>query len=166
MAHLNWAILFLAIALVLFLLEFVVPSAGALAICAFVSLAVGVFFLYKVDTAVGLIGAIVSLAALPFLFAFGLKIFPNTPIYRKLLLKDEQPAGLGAHGIAGSAGKTAVQHLVGKTGKAVTDLRPIGTCVINGERLDCLAMTGAIKTGATIRVVAADGMGIRVKEEE
>jgi len=166
-AHLNWAILLIAVALVLFFVEFLVPSGGILAISAFLSLAAGVFFLYKVNTTVGLVGAIVSMASLPFLFALGLKIFPNTPVYRMLLLRSSDPRpGLGEHGIAGAAGKEKMKELIGKTGKAVTDLRPIGTCLINGERIDCLAMGPTIKAGAAVRIVAADGMQIKVKEEE
>lgn len=165
-AHLNWAILLIAIALVLFFVEFLVPSGGILAICAFVSLAVGVFFLYKVNTTIGLVGAIVSVASLPFLLAFGIKMLPNTPFYRRMILKTEQRPGLGEFGIAGATGKERVKDLIGATGQALTDLRPVGCCMLNGERQDCIAATGTIKAGAKVRVVAADGMQIRVKEEE
>lgn len=165
-SHLNWAILLIAIAMVLFFVEFLVPSAGILAISAFVSLAAGVFFLYKVDTTIGLIGAIISVGSLPFLFALGLKILPNTPIYRMLMLKTEPRPGLGEFGIAGATGKERVKDLIGETGQALTDLRPIGTCLIKGQRQDCLAASGTIKAGAKIRVIAADGMQIKVKEEE
>ncbi len=165
-SHLNWAILLIAIALVLFFVEFFVPSGGVLAICAFVALATGVFFLYKVDTTVGLIGAIVSVASLPFLFALGMKLLPNTPFYRMLLLKSEPRPGMGQFGIAGATGRERLKDLVGVTGEAVTDLRPIGTCLINGERQDCLATSGTIKAGSKIKVVSADGMRIMVREEE
>ena len=165
-AHLTFAIIFLALAMVLFVVEWFIPSGGILAMSSLGSLAAGVFFLYKVDTTLGLIGAIVSLGALPFLMAMGMKILPSTPIFRGMALKEgEQRPGLGEHGIAGATGKQRMQSLVGQEGEAVTDLRPVGTCRIKGERMDCLATPGPIRAGAKIRVIAADGMQVKVKEE-
>ncbi|MEX2213294.1 MAG: NfeD family protein [Phycisphaeraceae bacterium] len=164
-AHLTFAIVFLAIALVLFVVEWFIPSGGILAMCSLASLATGVVFLYKVDTTVGLIGAIVSLAALPFLIGMGLKILPSTPFFRMMLLKSVDRPGLGEHGIAGAAGKERMKSLVGEEGEAITDLRPVGTCKIKGQRMDCMASSGAIRAGAKVRVIAADGMQIKVKEE-
>ena len=155
-AHLTFAIIFLALAMVLFVVEWFIPSGGILAMSSLGSLAAGVFFLYKVDTTLGLIGAIVSLGALPFL----------TPIFRGIAMKEgEQRPCLGEHGIAGATGKQRMQSLVGQEGEAVTDLRPVGTCRIKGERMDCLATPGPIRAGAKIRVIAADGMQVKVKEE-
>ncbi len=165
-AHLNWAILLLAIALVLFFVEIFVPSGGIITVCAVICLAVGVFFLFKVNTTVGMVGAIVSVGALPFLFALGIKMLPNTPFYRRLLLKSAPRPGLGEFGIAGATGRERAKALIGLTGQAVTDLRPVGKCMINGSREDCHAVTGTIKAGTKIRVVDADGMQIKVKEEE
>jgi membrane-bound serine protease (ClpP class) len=165
-SHLNWAILLIAIAIVLFFIEFIVPSGGILAVCAFLSLAVGVFFLYKVDTTIGLIGAIVSVGSLPFLFALGIKVLPSTPFYRRLLLKDVPRAGLGEHGIAGATGRERARALIGEQGQAVTDLKPVGTCIIKGERMDCLSAAGQIKSGARVRVIFADGIQVKVKVDE
>jgi len=164
-AHLNWAILLIAIALVLFFIEFFVPSGGIIAVCSFICLGVGVFFLFKVDETVGMIGAIITVGSLPFLMALGLKLLPNTPFYRMMLLKTEPRPGLGEYGIAGAQDKDKFQALIGKTGQALTDLRPVGKCIIDGVREDCYAASGTIKAGAKVRVVAADGMQIKVKEE-
>lgn len=165
--HLHWAVFLLAAAVILFFIEIMVPSGGVLSVISLVCLGAGVFFLFKVDTTLGLIGGILSLIAIPFAMAFGLKMFPNTPFFRLLELRSEKPAeGLGEHGIAGATGREQRQKLIGMTGKAVTDLRPIGTCVIDGERQDCLASRGTITRGATVRVVSADGMQVKVEEVE
>lgn len=163
--HLHWAVFLLAAAVVLFFIEIMVPSGGVLSVISLICLGAGVFFLFKVDTKLGLLGGILSLIAVPVAMALGLKMFPNTPFFRLIELRPEKPAeGLGEHGIAGATGRDQRQKLIGMTGKAVTDLRPIGACVINGRRQDCLAARGTIKHGATVRVVSADGMQVKVEE--
>jgi membrane-bound serine protease (ClpP class) len=47
--------------------------------------------------------------------------------------------------------------LIGHTGIAATDLRPGGTVVIAGERLDVVCETGYVPKGARVKVVRADG---------
>jgi membrane-bound ClpP family serine protease len=117
--------------------------------------------LFKVDTTVGLVGAIVCLLAVPFLMAVAVNLWPNTPIARLLTLKHRQKAQTNTDETAPAAD----QKLVGKTGKALTDLRPVGTCLIDGQRTECLAESGIIRAGAAVRVVLVDGLQIKVREE-
>ncbi len=51
----------------------------------------------------------------------------------------------------------------GTPGSALTDLRPSGTAVIDGKRLDVLAQTGHIKRGSEIQVVRTEGPKIIVR---
>ena len=154
------AVILIAIALIFFFLEVFVPSGGLLALLAAVALIVGVVMLFYVNTTLGLIGLVLSLVAIPFLVAFGMKIMPNTPIGRLLTLKNPPPADDPAEAAASR------KDLVGATGKALTDLRPIGTCLINGERTECMAERGVIEAGQPVRIVLADGMQIKVRVDE
>lgn len=47
--------------------------------------------------------------------------------------------------------------LIGKVGTALTDLRPSGTAVIEGERVDVVTEGDFAKAGATLRVVRSEG---------
>ena len=47
--------------------------------------------------------------------------------------------------------------LMGKTGRAVTDLRPAGTAVIGEERVDVVTEGPWIEEGTAVRVVSAEG---------
>ncbi len=47
--------------------------------------------------------------------------------------------------------------LIGKTGRAITDLRPAGTALIGEERLDVVTEGPWIEQGTDIRVVSAEG---------
>ncbi len=158
-----WAVILLGVAVVLFLLEVMLPTGGVIGLMAAVSLVAGIVMLFKIDTTVGLIGAVVALAAVPFLFAFVIKVWPYTPIGQRLTLRTPGALDGSKGGPADTAGAT--QNLIGTQGQALTDLRPVGTCLINGQRHQCLAETGLIPAGTTVRVVDADGMGIKVRAE-
>lgn len=167
-----WAVILLGVAMLLFVLEVFVPSGGLIGLGAAVSLILGIICLFGVSTTYGLIGATVALLALPFALAFSIKIWPNTPVGRALMLKD--PGGRGAadegEGEGEGEGETRAKlkpvlgPAVGDTGVTLTEMRPVGTCLINGKREECLAVGGAIDMGAAVRVVAVDGMHVKVRE--
>jgi membrane-bound serine protease (ClpP class) len=54
-------------------------------------------------------------------------------------------------------------HLQGKTGKAMTDLRPSGKIIIDSEVYDALANTGYIERGKTVRVMKIENMQVYVE---
>jgi len=151
----------LAIALVLFFLELFVPSGGLIGVVAAVSLAAGIVLLFQVSTTLGTIGAIVTLVSAPFAIALTMKLWPNTPLGRLMILSSAKPPQRANDDPLPDAER--IQKLVGVTGKAVTDLRPVGTCLIDGQRHECLAEGGTIAAGLDIRVVSVDGTQIKVR---
>jgi len=161
-ATIYWAVLCLAIALVLFFLELFVPSGGLIAVVAAISLAAGIVLLFKVSTTLGLIGAIVTLVSAPFVLAIAMKLWPNTPLGRVMILHSAKPSQRPPDDPLPDADELAA--LVGRTGKVTSDLRPVGTCVIDGKRHECMADGGVIGAGSTVRVVSVDGRQIKVRE--
>jgi membrane-bound serine protease (ClpP class) len=159
-----WSLICLGIAVVLFVLEILVPTGGiATILCAIAVVAAVVLAFFSNTTLgmLGLMGALVALAVAPFVIT---KIMPDTPIARLLTLHNDPMSEAHAKGIAGTEAAEIASELVGTQGKAMTDLRPVGTCLINNERRDCLAEGGIILAGRKIKVVAADGMQIKVRE--
>jgi len=147
---LLWAVICIGLALLLFVLEVFVPSGGVLGFLSGVALVVAIFLLFRVDQTLGLIGAIVSLIAIPFF----------TPIGRMLTLS-------GGHGVAVTGRQpVADKPVVGAVGRTVTDLHPVGTCLFEGKRIECLADRHYIDREKPVRVVAVDGMQVRVREAE
>ncbi|MBM7665299.1 membrane-bound serine protease (ClpP class) [Solibacillus kalamii] len=55
-------------------------------------------------------------------------------------------------------------ELIGKTGQAITPLRPSGTVVVEQERLDVVTQGGYIDAGKTVEVVKVEGSRIVVRE--
>jgi membrane-bound serine protease (ClpP class) len=53
--------------------------------------------------------------------------------------------------------------LVNQTGEALTKLRPSGTAVINGKRVDVVSEGAFIESGQTVKVVAVEGLRVVVR---
>jgi membrane-bound serine protease (ClpP class) len=47
---------------------------------------------------------------------------------------------------------------------ALTPLRPVGTCEINGKRVQCVAETGFITKGTPVKVFTVEGNRVIVVE--
>jgi len=157
---------FLGAAVMLFIVEVFVPSGGILAIASATSALVGIVLLFWVDTTVGLVGMIVVIVATPVLLGFALRIWPHTPLGRALTLSAGQSALTRAAKPDMAGTPAPPDERVGQRGTAMTDLRPVGTCLIAGERVECLSARGIIRKGATVTVVEVDGNSIRVEPVE
>ncbi|MBN1866731.1 ATP-dependent Clp protease proteolytic subunit [Candidatus Sumerlaeota bacterium] len=97
------------------------------------------------------------------------KILPHTGVYRTLVLNPERAARAGQSAAervrAGTAEMSAkTEDLLGKTGEAMTDLRPAGTAVVAGRRLDVVTEGEYIARGAKIRIVRVLGNVYTVEE--
>jgi membrane-bound serine protease (ClpP class) len=82
-----------------------------------------------------------------------LTFFPESRIARRLTSR----SAVGELGVV----KPELLH---HTGVAITQLRPSGTAFINGKRTDVVTEGILIEQGASIRVVAVEGMRVVVRE--
>jgi len=82
-----------------------------------------------------------------------LKFFPDSRAARRFI---SQASG-------GDLGVDKPELLHG-TGTALTQLRPSGAALINGQRVDVVTEGGFIERGATVKVVAVEGARIVVRE--
>lgn len=82
-----------------------------------------------------------------------LKFFPESRIARWFI----------SQGTVGELG-AAKPELLECTGVALTQLRPSGTAIINGKRVDVVTEGGLIEKGASLRVIAVEGMRVIVRE--
>jgi membrane-bound ClpP family serine protease len=161
---LVWALALIGLALMLFMIEVFIPSGGLIGVASAVSLVAGIVLLFWENELWGLIGAAVSLIALPFALGFAIKMWPNTPIGRLLTLAT--PASRAEPHAADAPTKGAAAGLavtVGQRGRAVTEMRPVGTCVFDGRREECLAAGGLIEPDTPVEIVAIDGRQIKVR---
>jgi membrane-bound serine protease (ClpP class) len=85
-------------------------------------------------------------------FAAWVKFFPDSR-YARLFV---------SHRVVGNIDAEKPQ-LLQQTGTAFTNLRPSGTALINGQRVDVVTEGGMITRGTPVRVVAIEGMRVVVR---
>ena len=64
----------------------------------------------------------------------------------------------------GNSNAGGLEQYAGQIGEASTPLRPSGTVMVGGKRLDAVTAGEFIEAGAAVRVVRAHGMGLLVRE--
>lgn len=106
--------------------------------------------------------AIIQLAlslftALVFVFILA-KFLPKTSAFQKFVLSESEKNdnGFSSH--------SHLKELIGAEGVALTTLRPSGTAEINGSRIDVVTESSYVEKGKRIKVIAAEGIRIVVKE--
>jgi membrane-bound serine protease (ClpP class) len=88
-----------------------------------------------------------------------LRVLPRLPWGRRLILETELLAGVG--------GASAPEHdrrWLGKSGTAVTPLRPAGLASLDGERVDVVSEGAFIEAGQAIDVIRVDSNRIVVRQ--
>ncbi len=143
-----------AVGVLLVFVELFVPGAiagiaGALALLVSVALT---YNEYGVDRGnIMLVCVIVFGAAL---LIWWMRSFSNSALGRKWTLHSEVP---------NDPAQSAFFALADRTGTALTELRPAGTAMIGGARIDVIAESEMIERGAAIRVVRVEGKKVVVR---
>jgi membrane-bound serine protease (ClpP class) len=86
------------------------------------------------------------------------KFLPRTNIFKKFVLSFEEKSE------EGFVSHSTSEELVGKTGKALTDLRPSGTAEIDDKRVDVVTDSEFIEKGSNIEVLEVEGIRVVVKK--
>jgi hypothetical protein len=84
--------------------------------------------------------------AAPFAGAAWMKLWPKTPLGRRLILGPTPSAEGGAEA------PNAIR--VGQTGVVAAELRPNGTCDFGGERFAARAERGVLPAGQRVQIIA------------
>lgn len=88
-----------------------------------------------------------------------LKLFKKRNMWNKIMLKDRLTKEEGYSSL-----NKEYEQLVGKKGLTVTDLRPVGTIVIEDKDYSAISNAQWIKKGTSVQVTQVDGTRILVKE--
>jgi membrane-bound serine protease (ClpP class) len=87
-----------------------------------------------------------------------IRLFPKSPMGRKMTVARDLSDSKGT--------EDGLDSLLGKVGKAISDLRPGGFATIDGRRVDVVTQGEMIDDGATVRVVEIEGNRVVVVEAE
>ncbi len=153
----------IAAGVLLMVAEVFIPSGGILAVCAGLTTVAGLIALFLEDVTWGLVGTLAVLVLGPVAFSFALKVWPHTPIGRRMLLGDLSEEEIARQKLAERDERDRRMALLGAEGVVVTPLRPVGVVRIGDTRYDALAETGLIEAGHKVRVTAVYDNQIKVR---
>lgn len=144
-----WSMILVALGFAVVALELFVPSAGLLGVVAAVLFISGIItgFFHSLQT--GAILLLITTLCLPLLFVLLVKVWPNTPIGRRVLIgqmseEDVLPVGENYNR----------ESLIGKKGVAKTKMLPSGMIKIGDRSYDAVSDGFAIEAGQPIKVVS------------
>jgi membrane-bound serine protease (ClpP class) len=151
-------VILLGVGLIALVLEvFVVPGFGIAGVVAILCIGTATFM--------ALIGALptwgdITRASAIMIVAAGIvagviyafvRNLPTSGRWRGILLRDSTSKE------EGYISEPAREDLIGLVGIAVTDLRPSGTVMVEGERLDVVSDVGFVAKGSHVRVIRSEG---------
>ena len=158
----TWSLLLLALGLVFLVLEFFVPSGGALAVLCSLSLlaAIVVGFMAGPWTGMGIL--LTEVLIVPAAIAAAVKWWPDTPIGRLILIpRPSSPDEV----LPDTEAYRGLKDLVGKRGTARGMMLPSGLVVIDGRTYDAVSEGVPIEANQTVLVVAISTQRLVVRPD-
>ncbi len=159
---LLFAVFLYVICAILIVGEVFVPSGGMLGLCAVVSLISGVVLFFRHSAVAGWIGIVVALLMVPSLLVLAYKLLPRTRFGRRVLLAP--PVRQRGEAIVDMP---ELNKLLGRIGRVLTPMRPVGMCEFDGQKVECVAENGYVERDRKIKAVRIEGtqVTVRVMEE-
>ncbi|MFB4166516.1 nodulation protein NfeD [Virgibacillus sp. JSM 102003] len=151
------AIILLILGLVLIIAEFFVPGGivGLLGVGSVVgSLIISGQDIGHMSMSIGIAFIVAIIASIILFKSIGME----KGFFRHIILKDQTSTELG---YVSSVNRL---ELIGLEGVTVTQLRPSGTAVFDGERLDVVSEGGFIQSNKLVKVVKVEGVRVVVRE--
>ncbi len=136
------------------IIEFFVPAGGLIGLAGAASIIGSIVAAYmKLGILWGTATLVLMLITVPLLISFYFKIFPRTPLGKRLILSQVNRDRSGQR----------YNELAGEEGIAATNLRPSGKAEIKGEKHSVVSIGEYIKGGERVRVVKVEGSRIVVR---
>ena len=150
-----WIIFLSVTGLVLVCLEVVVPGVvvGVFGVLCLVAAVVITYILYGVAAGNTALLTLVILSAVA--VSIWVTVLPRTRFGGGML---------STRDLSDSRSADSLEDLRGKRGQAISPLRPSGTAMIDGQRVDVLAETGLIEEGSVVLVVIVEGSKVVVRK--
>ena len=159
---LAFAVFLYLMCALLLIAEVFVPSGGLITIIALACLTAGVVIFFKHSVAAGWIGVFIAVVMIPTVLIIAYKLFPKTKFGKSVMLTPPERESGDA-----IPDTDRLKALMGKDGLVLTALRPVGMCDFSGLRVECVAESGYVEKGKTVRVIDIQGtqLTVRVVEE-
>ncbi len=150
-----WVLLLFALGIGLMLIEAVMPGLGVFGIAGLISTILAIV-LAAVSVQTGMIMILISIVLAGVFSVVAFRFFARRGALRHIILSDEETANLGY------VAPLDQKNLTGKEGVAVTPLRPSGTAMLDGRRIDVVSEGAYIPEGEAIIVNRVEGVRVIV----
>lgn len=143
---------------VLIVAEVFIPSAGLLSVCSMACLVGGIWLFFNHSPVAGWIGVVVALVMVPSLLAVAYKLLPRTRFGKRAILMP--PVRERGDAISDTP---ELARLIGRVGRVLTTMRPVGMCDFEGRRVECVAESGYLQKGKQVKVIRVEGPQVTVR---
>jgi membrane-bound serine protease (ClpP class) len=158
----TWALLLLLLGLVFLVLEFFIPSGGALAVLCALSLLAAIVVGFMAGPWTGLGIMIAEGVVVPAALVAAVRWWPETPIGRMILIP--RPASPDEV-LPDTENYRGLNRLIGKRGTARGTMLPSGLVVIDGKTYDAVSEGKPIEAHETVLVVAVSTQRLVVRAD-
>jgi membrane-bound ClpP family serine protease len=162
MDYLAWAVILLLIGLALLALEFFIPSGGLLGFLSVCAVLAAITLAYMSGPLKGFLFLGASVVAIPVVLAVAVKVWPETPMGRRLLLRPPSAEEV----LPDDEARRGLRALVGQTGRAKSKMLLSGAAIFDGRTVDAVSENMPIEPGQLVRVVAVHGNRVVVRAIE
>ena len=151
-----------AVGILFLLAEIFIPSHGILTLAGLGFVVAAVVKTFDVGGKdVGIVAVFACLILLPAFAFVAIKYWPRTPIGKRIAPPNPK--------LTSADTSIPVDELVrhiGRRGRAISPLRPVGICEFDGRRVSCVAEFGMVEAGVVVEAVAIKGGNLAVVEKK
>lgn len=155
---LLFAVFLYAVCAALLVAEVFIPSFGLLSLCSAACLIGGLMIFFRHSTTTGWIGVVVATAMVPSLLVTAYRVLPKTRFGKRVILSP--PIRDRGDAIADTP---ELQMLIGREGRVLTTMRPVGMCEFDGRRVECVAERGYLQKNNKVKVIGVEGTQVTVR---
>lgn len=142
------AILCFLLAGILAAADLMIPSGGVLAISSLLAAIASIFFAFRSSPTAGMLMLILLLIAIPIFLVAAIRVWPYTPVGRRIILKAPQEESTAVDPAAAQ-----LQEMLGSIGVTQNSLMPCGYVRIDHRNYNAVTENGVIEAGQNVEVI-------------
>lgn len=131
----------------LLIVELFLPAHGMLGVIGFGVLLFALYRTFQISETAGLVSLVILAVVLPTGLYVSIKNWHRTPIGRRISPPNPELKAEDRMPVANT------ERFIGKLGRSITPLRPVGTCMFDGKKVECVAEHGMIETNVEVEGV-------------
>ncbi|NDC54887.1 MAG: hypothetical protein EBZ74_11590 [Planctomycetia bacterium] len=159
MTALVWVVALFVVGLAVMVLEVFLPSGGLLGFLSLTAIVAAIATAFaELGAAAGLGALAAATLVVPAVLGLAFRWFPETPLGRRVLPPPPDPADVAPS----AARRRELEKLVGRRGRAASEMLPWGVVEIDGARLEAVSEAGPVDPGTEVEAVGLQGRDLVV----